>query len=463
MNLVADPLAGITITEYGRRLRSGETTVVATVESYLRRIEQLDQRLGAYEFVASDAALTAAAALDAMLRAGIDLGPLMGVPVAVKDLLAVEGMPTRAGSNLDVSDIVGSEGSFIRSLKRKGAVILGKTKTVEFAFGAVGTNSVRGTPWNPHDGKTQRIPGGSSSGSAVAVAAGLCAYAIGTDTGGSVRLPAALCGIFGLKTTVGLWPVDGVFPLSPTLDSLGLLTRTARDASTIFHTIMDLPEAAPTPVSGLRFGKPTGYFYDGLDPAVASCTQTALDRLEAAGARLVEINVPEAAEREALFPVALPAELIETLGRDRFMKGRDRMDPVVAARAARGLDLHADQYIRLINRHRELIATGKARMAGLDGWITPTAALQAPPVADFDDLQKALGIAVSITKSSQPMNMFGQCGVSHPIQHFGSSLPVGLQIACSPNGEVELLAIARTVEDIIGTSPSPDLSAFINA
>ena len=226
---------------------------------------------------------------------------------------------------------------------------------------------------------------------------------------------------------------------------------------------MDLPEAAPAPVSGLRFGKPTGYFYDGLDPAVASCTQMALDRLEAAGARLVEIDVPEAAEREALFPVALPAELIETLGRDRFMKGRDRMDPVVAARSARGLDIHADQYIRLINRHRELIAIGKARMAGLDGWITPTAALQAPPVADFDDLQKALRIAVSITKSSQPMNMFGQCGVSHPIQHFGSSLPVGLQIACSPNSEVELLAIARAVEDIIGTSPAPDLSAFVNA
>lgn len=460
MTLVADPLQGLSIIDYGRRLRDGRTTVAATVADYLQRIERLDGRLGAYELVAADGALAAAAALDRLLAAGIDLGPLMGVPVAVKDLLAVEGMPTRAGSNLDVSDIVGAEGSFVRSLKRKGAVILGKTRTVEFALGAVGTNSVRGTPWNPHDSATHRIPGGSSSGSAVAVAAGLCAFAIGSDTGGSVRLPAALCGTFGLKTTVGLWPTDGVFPLSPTLDTLGLLTRSAADASTVFHAIMDVAEGAPASVAGLRLGKPTAYGYGALDPAVASCMAAALARLEEAGARLVEIEIPEAAEREALFPVILPAELIAVLGRARFEEGRERMDPVVAARAAKGLDVPADRYIQAIGRHRELVALAQARMAGLDGWIMPTATLPPLPVAAFDDLQKALALAFSITRNSQPMNMFGQCGTSQPIHHLGSALPVGLQIACAPYGEVGLLAIARAIEAVLGTPAPVDLAGF---
>jgi aspartyl-tRNA(Asn)/glutamyl-tRNA(Gln) amidotransferase subunit A len=460
MIIAVNPLEGISIAEYGRLLRSGETTVLLTIEAYLKRIEQLDCRLGAYEFVAADAALETATALDGLLRAGVDLGPLMGVPVAVKDLLAVAGMPTHAGSKLDVGDIIGPEGPFIRGMKQKGVVVLGKTRTVEFALGAVGTNTVRGTPWNPHDSRTKRITGGSSSGSAVAVAAGLCAFAIGTDTGGSVRLPAALCGIFGLKTTVGLWPVGGVFPLSPTLDSLGLLTATAADASTVFHAIMDLPENKPADIVRLRLGKPSRYFYDGLDPAVASCTQVALTRLEAAGAHMVEIDVPEAAEREQLFPVVLPAELIAVLGRERFEKGRHLMDPVVAARAARGLEVPADQYIRLLNRHRELIGIAEKYMANLDGWITPSADIPPPPVAEFDDLEKALGLAFSITKNSQPANLFGQCGISLPVHHLGSNLPVGLQIVCSPNGERGLLAIARALEDVIGTPERIDLEGF---
>ena len=301
----------------------------------------------------------------------------MGVPVAVKDLIAVEGMPTRAGSNLDVGDIVGAEGSFIRRLKRAGCIVLGKAKTVEFALGAVGTNTIRGTPWNPCDPDIARIPGGSSSGPAVAVAARLCPFAIGSDTGGSVRLPAALCGTFGLKTTVGLWPLDGVFPLSPTFDSLGLLTRTAEDASTVFYGLAEKHEPPPARVPGLQFGNPRSYFYEGLDPAVASCTEAALQRLEAAGASLVDIDVPEAAQRSEFFPVILPTELIAVLGRERFEAGRSAMDPVVAARAAGGLETTADHYIRLLWRQRDLVRSrpgpdGRARR--LDHALGGTAA-----------------------------------------------------------------------------------------
>ena len=458
--MAANPLEEITIAEYGRRLRSGETTVAATVEAYLRRIETFDRRLESYEVVAASQARKTAAALDALLQSGVDLGPLMGVPVAVKDLLAVEGMPTHAGSLIDVSDIIGDEGPFMRQLKRKGVVVLGKTKTVEFALGAVGTNTVRGTPWNPCDADTKRITGGSSSGSAVAVAAGLCAFAIGTDTGGSVRLPAALCGTVGLKTTVGLWPAEGAFPLSPTLDSTGLLTASVADASTVFSAIMDLPEEVPADIAGLRLGLP-GYFLEGLDPSVEACMSVAMERLKAAGVSIANIDVPEAAEREAVFPVVLPTELIAVLGRERFDKGRHLMDPVVAARATKGLETNADHYIHLLNRHRELIDIAQARMRNLDGWISPSVAIPAPAVADFDDFSKALGLAFSITKNSQPANLFGQCAISLPIHHLGSKLPVGLQIACSPMRERELLAVALALEEIVGRPKPADLAQFI--
>jgi aspartyl-tRNA(Asn)/glutamyl-tRNA(Gln) amidotransferase subunit A len=208
-------------------------------------------------------------------------------------------------------------------------------------------------------------------------------------------------------------------------------------------------------------GKPTRYFYDDLDPLVASCMEAALRRLEAAGARLMEIEVPEATEREALFPVILPAELIAVLGRARFEAGRDRMDPVVAVRAGRGLDVAAHDYARAIWRHRELIRVAEVRMNGLDGWISPTAALRPVPVADTEDLQRALALAFSITRGSQPTNLFGQCGVSLPIQHLGSDLPVGLQIACAPNSDRTLLRTACAVEQVLGTPLQLDLGGFV--
>ena len=209
-----DPLGGVSVEEFARRLRRGELTIEATVRGYLARIDALDPRLGAFEFVAADSALKSASALDRLLAAGCDLGPLMGVPIGIKDLFAVNGMPVTAGSQMDIADLVGAEGSFVKLLRKAGCVILGKTKTVEFAYGAAGTNTVRGTPWNPWDSRIHRAPGGSSSGSAVAVAAGLCAFAIGSDTGGSVRIPAALCGLFGLKTTVGYGRPMAYFPVT---------------------------------------------------------------------------------------------------------------------------------------------------------------------------------------------------------------------------------------------------------
>lgn len=458
-----DPLNGFSISDYGRRLRRGEVTIEATTRAYLDRIAQLDAHLGSYQYVATDHALSCARALDQLLASGTDLGPLMGVPVGVKDLLAVDGMPTTGGSRLDVTDLAGPEGSFVKRLRAAGCVILGKTKTVEFAFGAVGTNTSCGTPWNPVDSKVHRIPGGSSSGSAAAVGAGLCAFAVGSDTGGSVRLPAALCGVVGLKTSEGLWPRDGVVALSPTLDTIGLLTRSVEDASLAFDVLDGRQPAAALPDAPLRFARPGKYFYDNLDGEVERRVNQALERIEKAGAIIVDIDVPEASERESLFPNVLAPELLASLGRERFEAERDLIDPLVAARITRGLDVPADRYIRLLARRKELIAMAEAKMQGFDGWLSPTAAITAVPVGDFEDVEKALSLTLAMTRNSQPGNMFAQCGLSIPIPGEDGALPVGLQIMSSNGDDGRLLAVGRFVENLLGRPALPDVSGFASS
>ena len=258
---VAGGLAG-----FARALRAGEITCVDALERYLTRIEQDEPRIGAFEHVATESARRTAVALDRLIGAGTDLGPLMGMPVAVKDIFAVEGMPTTAGSKVDVADLIGPEGSFVRRLRSAGCIIIGKSRTVEFALGSAGgVNRQRGTPRNPNDTEGHRVCGGSSSGSAAALAAGMCAFSIGSDTGGSVRIAAAFCGLVGFKPTTGLWPTAGVFPLCETLDTIGPLTHTVDDAALMFTALEGV--AVPTrPVTRLQFGLPTNQFVENLDP-----------------------------------------------------------------------------------------------------------------------------------------------------------------------------------------------------
>ena len=465
--LPSDPLASGGIAGFGDRLRGGTTTAEAATRAYLDRIAALEPRLGAFECVTADRALDAARALDGLLAAGTDLGPLMGVPVAVKDLFAIEGTPTWAGSNLDLNDVIGGEGTFIKSLKRAGCVIVGKTKTPEFAMGSVGgrggVSHLRGTPWNPWDAETQRAPGVSSSGSAVAVAAGMCAFAIGTDTGGSVRGPASMCGIFGLKTTPGLWPADGMFPQAPELDTIGPMTATAADAAVVFAALQGTPPPAAHPPRGLRLAKPVNHFYEELDAPVEACVAAALEVLAGAGASIVPVEVPEIAEPKRDFGAYVPANLLAVLGREQFLAERHRMDPLIAPRIADGLEVTADRYIRLMWRRHELARLIKDRMGDFDGWVLPTAGMVAPPVADvegrdIDDLRAEM--ATRKTHRRMAANYFGLCATSTPIQTFGSDLPVGLQVMCPARAEDRALSIALTLEDLFGTPPRPDLGGF---
>ncbi len=461
-SLLDDPLQAGGISGFGHRFRRGETSAEAAATAYLSRIEALEPSLQAFEHVAADGALAAARALDNLLAAGTDLGPLMGVPVAIKDIIAVQGMPTRTGSNLDVTDIIGPEGRFVQALRRAGCVFLGKTMTEEFARGGpTGLNPIRGTPWNPWDAGTHRIPGGSSSGSGVAMAAGLCGFAIGSDTGGSVRLPAAFCGVFGVKPTWGVWPLDGVYPTCPSLDTLGPLTRSADDAAIVVSTLSDIAVPGLDTVRGLHLGRPTNHFFDDLDPEVEACIDASLAALEKEGAVIVDMDVPEIEGADEFFHTIIGGEFLAGMGRDRFLADREAMGFILAARGASGLDVMADAYIQQRHWQDTASRTVANRLRDLDAVVTPTIPILPAPVSDFPDLERATRLAQPISKNTYFANMFRLCATTLPVHHFGSRLPVGLQITCAGGEDGKLLAIGRAIEGVLGTPVAPDVGGFL--
>lgn len=457
-SLPADPLEGISIAEFGAQLRSGARSAEATTLAYLERITLLDPRLHAFVHVATGQAVAQARAVDRLLAAGTDLGPLMGVPVAVKDLFTVEGMPLpKCGSNVDIGDLVGPEGPFVRRLKQAGCVILGKTRMTEFAFGLF--NLIHLTPWNPCDPAVHRMPGGSSSGSAVALAAALCAFSVGSDTGGSVRQPAALCGAFGLKTTVGHWSTEGVFPLSTTMDTIGTFTRSAEDAALVFAVMSGETTSPPRPLKGLRLGRPGAHFFDGLGRGVAAATERALRQLEAAGVVIVPIELPEAAEIDTIFAPIVAVELLATLGAERFASAKDTLDPIVWDRGAPALRFLAVDYVRQRRRQEVLYHVATERMLGLDAWISATSPDVALPVGDFQDPTKAAAWIRRNTHYTRPINLFGQCAASIPLP--GSGLPVGLQVVCGAGRDSDLIGISQGIEALLGRRTLPAASEFL--
>ncbi|MDP6602908.1 MAG: amidase [Rhodospirillales bacterium] len=455
------------IAGFAEALRRRRLTAERATEACFKRIAALDPVVGAFEHVDAAGALAAARAVDRLLDAGFDPGPLAGVPVALKDVFAVHGTPVHAGSNVPVEDLIGSEGSFVARLRLAGCVIVGKTKTNEFALGTwAGLNVRRGTPWNPWDARVHRAPGGSSSGSAVAVAAGMCGFAIGTDTAGSVRAPAAFSGVFGLKPTVGFWPIDGMFVHSPTLDSIGLLTASAADAALVFAVLTGTPVPAPAPARGLRLGRPTNHFFDGIAPEVAACTDKAIGMLRAAGADVVPVLVPGAEEAARNYRQFTLAELIARVGRDRLLAARDVIDPMHRDLMEREPPMSAETFAWLAARRHALSRSAEESLCGLDAWITPTIGVLAPPVSTLTGADGAAAVETAVTANCQQrivVNVLGLCATTTPVQHLGANLPVGLQIVCGPGADARALGIARLIEDLVGPPPTPDLAPFLAA
>lgn len=428
-------------------LREGRSSALALTQRALDRIAALEARLRAFLHLDGPRALAHARALDRLRDSGTDLGPLMGMPVAVKDHFSVDGMPTAAGTRLDIQDLVAPQGPFVRSLVNAGCVLLGKTRSTEFALG--GFNFESPPPWNPCDEQQPRMTGGSSHGSAVAVAAGLAGFAVGSDTGGSVRQPAALCGVVGYKASRTHWSCEGVFPLSAELDSVGVITRSARDAQWLEATLAQRPPAALPPPQALTLALPRGHFLDPLDAAVGATFERALRRLADAGVRIREVELPEAGEIDEVFRSLVPAELLAFLGRARLEGQMHRLDPVAAERLQAAFALTADGYVRMRQRRLQIERIVQARLHGCDAWLAPTVPVLPAPTAAFTNVGEVAAWNRLATRNTRPGNLFGHCGISLPIQHLGAPLPVGLQLCAGGGQDVALLALACTVEQVL--------------
>ncbi|MBX2835521.1 MAG: amidase [Gammaproteobacteria bacterium] len=431
------------IEPWAASVRSGDISFATTMEFCIDRIQSMPT-LNAFEVLDEAVATNLAKAMDTELAEGKDRGPLMGLPIGVKDIMAAQGMPTTNGSNADTEHLSGTEGTVLKQLRLLGAIPVGKTKTVEFALGVTGINAARGTPWNPVDETVHRLPGGSSSGSAVATAAGCIGLGLGTDTGGSVRIPACFTGIFGHKTSVGRWPTDGIFSLSRTLDSVGPLVRCARDAALLHEALFD--ELVPnfTDIEGLRVGVPKIHFLDHLDRQVASDFENSLAKLTSLGAELIDMEFPEAAERSTLFPLIVPPELLSFLGTDLFLNARNGMDPVTAERAAHGLTVSAVQYLEALRRQEFLIAKANSTFANVDVWVSPTVPFLPMPLADLEEpAQKERALEAS--RNTQPGNLLEFCATTLPMQRPGT-LPSGFQIMMPHGKDAECLGLSVFLE-----------------
>ena len=464
-----DPLLEINIKQLVHRIKSRKTTCEDVTKTYLKRIELLNENLHSYIYIDYEGAIASAVAIDKLISAGVDLGPLMGIPVAIKDICSVEGMPTTNGSIVKSEDLTGPEGTLVKRLRSLGCIILGKTHTVEFALGATGLNKHKGTPKNPWDSKVHRIPGGSSSGSAVAVASGLAGFAIGTDTGGSVRIPASLTGIAGLKTTKGVWPTDGIFPLSPTLDTPGPLARSIEDIQYIFNAYEgnEITDKKIISLEGLKLAKLGSPFTDELDEEVSIAYERFCDELVKKGVQFENLCILEAKERTKLFPPIVGSEIVSAFGESRFLKEVDNMDPVTAKRARVGLNVKAIDFLKLKSRLKELEIMASKFFEKYDALVSPTTVMRAMKVEDSEVDAPLHDRSLLSSANTQPANLFNLCAISYPIQKYCSDfklescLPVGFQVICKNNHDIQSIDIGLALEKEFGKPILPDINKFL--
>jgi aspartyl-tRNA(Asn)/glutamyl-tRNA(Gln) amidotransferase subunit A len=457
-----------TIATAAAAFRSGAVGPVELTEAVLARIEQTEPALHAYVEVRAEEALAAARAAEETFRRGEDRGPLQGIPIAVKDIFDWAGVPTRCGSPL-LADApsAASDSEPVARLRTAGAVLLGKAVTQEFAAGVV--SAPARNPWDPN-----RIPGGSSGGSAAAVAAGSALGALGSDTGGSIRIPASVTGIVGLKPTYGRVSKRGVFPLSWSLDTVGPLAATVEDAALLLNVLAGHdpgdPTSARVPVEdataalpadrnepgslrGVRLGVPRRYFFDRLRPGVAAAVERALGHLRELGAEQVEVDWQEA---EAARTVGLLLSRAESTAvhEARYRAAPAGYGPEMALRVEVGLRLPVADYL-LALRARPTIKRSMARRFSehrLDALVTPTTpetAVRADRLAiDWDEDEEP--VMAGYTRLTMPFNATGQPVLSLPCGFDGAGLPVGLQVVGRPFQEAALCRIGHAFERAAG-------------
>jgi aspartyl-tRNA(Asn)/glutamyl-tRNA(Gln) amidotransferase subunit A len=401
--------------------------------------------------VYADAARAAADAADARARSGISLGPLDGAIVSIKDLFDVAGEPTRAGSKILAEEAApaAADAAIVRRLRAGGAVIVAKTNMTEFAFSGIGANPHFGTPGNPRD--RARVPGGSSAGAPVAVADGMCEIAIGSDTGGSVRIPAALCGLIGFKPSRQRVPTDGALPLSYTLDSIGPIANSVADCAKADAVMAgeDFVPLDPVALAGLRFGVAEGLPLDGLDDTVTAAFAAAVKRLDQAGIRVSRETLPvfeEMAAVNAKGGIAPPEAC--AIHRDRIKRRSGDIDPNVLARIERGCAVPAADYVDMVRDRARLMRAMDGRLAGLDTLLMPTTPIVAPTIAEVADPKVFSARNMMVLRNTNIVNFFDLCAITLPL--LSAALPVGLMLVARNGHDRRLLRIAAAVAQRFG-------------
>lgn len=436
-------------------LTAGEICSRELVELHLSRIERHDPHLHAYVDLHAAQAYAAADGLDALRRGGATLGPLHGVTVAVKDLFDIEGWPTTAGSVAQPPRTGRVTATAVQRLRQAGAVVLGKTHTVEYAFGGWGTNAVMGTPWNPWDLRTHRVPGGSSSGSAVAVASGLACAALGTDTGGSVRIPAGLCGVVGLKTTLGLVSRHGLIELCPTHDTVGPITRDVSDCALLLDVIAGADaldpasHAAPVrkisplldePVSGMRAWVLPDEERSAVDAEVLAIYDRALEAFQDIGVTLARLPLPTPLdEAMQIAGQLMSAEGYASLG-PLFEQEQLEFDPHVRRRILLGRDISAARYQALLAARTRAQAAMQQSMTAVDVCIFPTNAIAAIPVAEVDEMATPLSLL------GRFVNLLNLCSLAVPAGLTMQGMPVSVQVIGPGFGEAAVLRLGHAFQ-----------------
>jgi len=434
------------------KLAAGKTGSRDLVEQCLERIADPDGE-GARAFIEVDAtaARAQADAADKLRAAGVALSPLAGMPVSVKDLFDVRGQVTRAGSKvLDYTGPAAADAAAVKRLRQAGMVIIGRTNMTEFAYSGLGLNPHYGTPLNPFDRKTGRIPGGSSSGAAVSVADGMALAAVGTDTGGSCRIPAALCGLTGFKPTASRVPLAGALALSPTLDSVGPLA-----ASVACCAAMDAVlsgdgdgESIPKPARQLRLGVLNNYVMEDVDAVVARRYEAALSALSAAGVALSDMQLPDLDSLPALNAKGgIVAAEAHALHRARLAERFEAYDPRVSARIMKGADQSAVDYLDLLAARRSMMARAADVTAEFDALVFPTTPVIAPALAELADDANYARLNLLMLRNPTVANFLDRCALSIPIA--GDGAPVGLMLMGQHGKDRRLFSAGLTVESII--------------
>ncbi|NLC36574.1 MAG: amidase [Alcaligenaceae bacterium] len=440
-----------TLLELQRQLDAGETTSVELVEQALARIAD-DAGEGARAFTAvwADQALAAARASDILRAAGLSRSAIEGLPVSIKDLFDVAGKVTKAGSALR-RDAAPAErhAAAVERLALAGAILIGHTNMTEFAFSGLGLNPHYGTPSSPWDRASRRIPGGSSSGAGVSVADGMAVAALGTDTGGSIRIPSAFCGLTGFKPTAARVPAEGAFPLASSLDSSGPLAASVECCSIIDSILSGEERPLPTalPLHSLRLATTRTLVLDGADAHVLAAFQRALDTLRRHGAQIDEIEIPEFLQLADINSKGgLVCAEAYAVHRHELSLRQQEYDPLVASRILRGKDIDCADYIELHEIRHRWTAAVEARLQNYDALLLPTVPIVAPTIEALQASEDAYFTANGlILRNPTLINFLDGCALSLPCHKAGEA-PVGLMVAAPAYSDDHILDVGRSIE-----------------